>query len=143
MQLCFWNLFCLNELSEFERTAWQDQLRELQRTALQEQLCRSLDSLIRQLDLVTSLSLALVLGSKSCRTQLQNKPVQQLTQQELSAYKRSFAYSNFGCIQLGCLPAQELAASNAAALPWLDSRGRLIPIELCQELGAHLCTDQL
>ena len=36
------------------------------------QLCRSnLDSLIRQLDLVTSLSLALLVGSKNCRTRLQ------------------------------------------------------------------------
>ena len=48
---------------------------------LSNQLCRStLDSLIRQLDLVTSLSLALWLGSRSCRTQLQNKQVQQMTQ---------------------------------------------------------------
>ena len=38
------------------------------------QLCMSIsDSLIIQLDLVTSLSLALVLGSKSCKTQLENK----------------------------------------------------------------------
>ena len=49
--------------------------------SLSNQLCRSnLDSLIRQLDLATSLSLALMLGSRSCRTQLENKQVQQLTQ---------------------------------------------------------------
>ena len=56
--------------------------------SLSNQLCRStLDSLIRQLDLVTSLSLALLLGSRSCRTQLENKPVQQLTQKSFQLTK--------------------------------------------------------
>ena len=43
--------------------------------------------MIRQLDLVTSLSLALLLGSRSCRTQLENKPVQQLTQKSFQLTK--------------------------------------------------------
>ena len=58
-----------------------DQLCRNSFQTLSNQLCRStFDSLIRQLDLVTSLSLALWLGSRSCKTQLQTKQLQQMTQ---------------------------------------------------------------
>ena len=111
------------------RTSLESVSEQLCKNSFQSfQLCRSnLDSLIRQLDLVTSLSVALVLGSKSLQNTASEQVSSAVDSEELSAYKRSFAYSTFGCIQLGCLPAQELSASNAAALPWLDSRGRLSP----------------
>ena len=76
----------------------------------------SFQSLSEQLDRISleSFSEQLCKNSQELQNTASEQASSAVDSEELSAYKRSFACSNFGCIQLGCLPAQELSASNAA-----------------------------
>ena len=120
--------------------SFQSLSEQLGRNSFQSfQLCRSnLDSLIRQLDLVTSLSLALVLGSRSCRTQLENKQVQQLTQKSFQLTSAVLLAATLVAFSLGAyqhksfqLPMQQLC------LGWTqggDYPHRALPRARCTSL---------
>ena len=121
------------------------QQKELCRNSLEtlsEQLCRiNLDSLIIQLDLVTSLSLTWF-GSTRCRHQLQSNSFDESSFDHSALPCAALLAATLVAFSLGAyqhksfqLPMQQLY------LGWIQ--GGLIPMELCKELWAQLGPPQL
>ena len=121
------------------------QQKELCRNSLEtlsEQLCRiNLDSLIIQLDLVTSLSLTWF-GSTRCRHQLQSNSFDESSFEHRVLPCAALLAATWVAFSLGAYQHKSFSFQ-CSSFTLVGFKGELIPMELCKELWAQLGPPQL